>query len=267
MATVPRPLQDGLEWKETPFDLVPQWTRDPSTTAIERVCRKQLSIPPEDPCTVTFHTSGLFNKLYVVQYAGGRVIMRVTLPVYPGHKTRAEETTLRWVRESTTIPVPQVFGFDDSNDNEIGFEWILMEFMEGVPAHTRWRTMSMEQKVAFTNRIATFQAELAGFGKPGGMFRGIGTLDHRVSGNDNDGENLAKVAPGLLVSHEFFMGDRLQYEIPRGPFHSSHDWLSTELNIVILEQSRVLETSEDEDDREDAEEVLTVANKLLSLIP
>lgn len=261
-----RPSQDGLEWKETLFDLVPQWTRDPSIAAIESVCRQQLAIPPEDPCTVTFHASGLFNKLYIVKCTRGSLIMRVSLPVYPRHKTRAEVITLRWVRENTTVPVPKVFSFDDTNDNEIGYEWILMELMQGTSAHKRWRTTSMEQKVALTKRIATFQVELSGLGKLGPMFKSIGTLDLRV-GQKLDVESSKKVASGLLVSHEFFMGDHLHYNIPRGPFRSSHDWLSAELNIILLHQTAVLERTEDEDEKEDAEEVLLVARKLLSLIP
>ena len=64
------------------------------------------------------------------------------MPVYPRHKVRAEATTLRWVRENTRHPdPPRVFGFSDTNDNEIGSEWILMTFMEGRPADKRWRGM------------------------------------------------------------------------------------------------------------------------------
>ncbi|KAI5856690.1 phosphotransferase enzyme family-domain-containing protein [Durotheca rogersii] len=220
---MPRPSQDGLGWKETLFDL-------------------QLAIPPEDPCTVAFHASGLFNQPYTVKCARGSLIMRVSLPVYPRHKTRAEVATLRWVRENTKVPVPKVLGFDNSNDNEIGYEWILTELIQGASAHKRWRTMSMEQKVALTKRIATSQVQLLGPGKPGSVFRSIGTLD------------LREVVPGLLVFHE-------------GPFRSSHDWLSAELNIILLHQTAVLGKTEGEDDREDAEEVLFVARKLLSLIP
>jgi len=260
MASTPRPRQDGLEWKETLFDLVPQWTRDPSIGAIENVCRQQLSLSADGPCTIAFHASGLFNKLYTVECTGGPLIMRVTLPVYPRRKMRGEVATLRWVHKNTAIPVPEVFGFDDSTDNEIGFEWILMELMKGTPAHARWWGMTMEQKVAFTERIATYQAELLGLGKPESIFRGIGTLDLQ----DPDEE---QVTPGLLVAHQFFMGDHLFYDIPRGPFRSSHDWLSAELNTIILHQKKVLEETEDEDDREDAETILPVAEKLLSLLP
>ena len=192
--------------------------------------------------------------------------MRMSLPVYPRHKTRAEVATLRWVRENTTVPVPKVLGFDDSNVNEIGYEWILMELMQGTSADGRWRTMSMEQKVALTKQIVTFQAELSGLGKPGSMFRSVGTLGHRIDRTSDAGDPKDFV-PGLLVSHEFFMGDHLHYDVPRGPFRSSHDWLSAVLNIILLHQTKVLENTEDEDDREDAEEVLSVARRLVSLLP
>ncbi|KAK4183477.1 kinase-like domain-containing protein [Podospora australis] len=207
----------------------PHMARNPllPRPAIERVCRQHLSISAKEHCTVTFHASGTFNKLYVIKSPERRLIMRVTLPVYPRHKTRAEVATLRW----------------------IGFEWILMEFMDGQSAHDRWRTLSMEQKAALTRQVATFQAELAGFGK----FRGIGALEG--------------VAPGLLVSHEFFMGDHLHYDIPRGPFISSHDWLSTELQIILLDQKAILEKPEvDEDDKEEADERISAAQKLVSVL-
>ncbi|KAK4652911.1 LOW QUALITY PROTEIN: hypothetical protein QC762_0078110 [Podospora pseudocomata] len=134
--------------------------------------------------------------------------------------------------------------------------------------------MSLEQKVVFTKRVATFQAELtwelSGRGKPESIFRGIGTLDLRkVDQVDqgHDAEDLDKVSPGLLVSHEFFMGDHLYYDIPRGPFRSSHDWLSAVLNIIIVHQTAVLEKTDDEDEKEDAEEILPVAQRLLALVP
>ncbi|KAK3367804.1 phosphotransferase enzyme family-domain-containing protein [Podospora didyma] len=161
--------------------------------------------------------AGCSTTSTIVTYAGGPpLIMRVSLPIYPRHKMRVEVAILRWVRQNTVIPVPKVVSFDDSNNNDIAFEWILMEFMEGTSAHRRWRTMSMEQKVALTRQLAAFQAELLGLaGKPEHKFTTIGTLDLRDVG---DGGNPSKLL-------------------------------------------------EDEDDIEDAEEVLSVARKLLPLVP
>ncbi|KAK3354075.1 hypothetical protein B0T25DRAFT_545941 [Lasiosphaeria hispida] len=63
------------------------------------------------------------------------------------------------------------------------------------------------------------------------------------------------------------MGDHLSYDIPRGPFRSSHDWLNVELDIILRHQTALLENSKDQDEREDAEDVLSVARKLLALVP
>lgn len=259
-----RQSQDGLEWDDSGLDLRPRWTREPSLQAIESVCRRRLGIGPGDTCAVSFHAAGAFNKLYLVATATP-LLMRVSLPVHPHSKTRGEVATLQWVRDNTDIPVPKVVAFQDSNADEIGFEWILMELMPGSPAHRRWRAMSMRQKVAFTSRLAEFQAQLSRCGDPDDTFRGIGTLNADA---EESADGMTKTfVPGQLISHEFFMGDHLGYDIPRGPFRSSHDWLRSELNIIIVEQRAAIEKAEDEDDREDAEEVLPPAQKLLSLLP
>ncbi|KAF5261463.1 hypothetical protein FOXYS1_7862 [Fusarium oxysporum] len=250
-----RATQDGLEWQESFLDLEPVWTREPSIGAIESISRQQLKITSDNPCTVTFHGAGFFNKFYLVRAEGSTFVMRVTLPVYPRHKTRAEVITLKWVRENTTIPAPEVFAFDDSNDNEIGFEWILIEFMQGTSAQKRWRTMSMEQKIALTERIATFQFELSGLEKQELAFKSMGTLDSPETDLEADFRAPeAAITPGRMVIPEFFKGDYLTYDIPRGPFLSTHDWLSAVLTF-------------DEHDIEDPEDILPVAQSLLALLP
>ncbi|EAQ88716.1 hypothetical protein CHGG_05335 [Chaetomium globosum CBS 148.51] len=73
--------------------------------------------------------------------------------------------------------------------------------------------------------------------------------------------------PGQLVSRFFFRGNHFRYDIPRGPFPSSHDWLSTYLGIIRQEQTDILQNDDDEDVREDAESCLQVATKLAALLP
>lgn len=125
--------------------------------------------------------------------------------------------------------------------------------------------MSMDQKVAITNRIAEIQAELFRYGKQNLAFRSIGTL-HTNLGMER-AEVVAAVAPGQIVSHEFFMDNRLRYQVSRGPFCSSYEWLESQLNIIILEQLAAIEEAKDDTDREDAEEILAPTRRLLSLLP
>ncbi|TGJ84792.1 hypothetical protein E0Z10_g3993 [Xylaria hypoxylon] len=156
-------------------------------------------------------------------------------------------------------PVPNVIAFDDSNNNEIGFEWILMELMPGFPAYKKWRTMSMEQKVAITKCIAEIQAELFCYGNS--AFKGIGTLHMSIPGESHVSTT------GPLTSYEFFIGNRLKYDVPRGPFRCSYDWLESQLKIIMLEQTTNFEKAEDDDDKEDATEIILLAERLLSLLP
>lgn len=98
---------------------------------------------------------------------------RGLLPVCPRDKTQSEVTTKRWVGENTDIPVPKVFDFDDSNANEIGFEWIFMQWMLGVTAWSRWRCLPWHRK-SFSHRVsAELQSQLFRSDFPGHSLRGI----------------------------------------------------------------------------------------------
>ncbi|KAK1984509.1 phosphotransferase enzyme family-domain-containing protein [Colletotrichum cereale] len=263
-----RPSRDGLAWEDGGWELEPSWTREPSVTAIEKVCRQQLKIDGAASFDVSFYAAGAFNKLYLVQHDGKKLIMRVSLPVDPGDKTRGEVATLRWLRRWTSTPVPRVFAFDDSSDNEIGFEWILMELMPGVSAYKRWRGMSMAQKTAFVEKVADYQTEILSQDRG---FRSIGTLrldtakDKEQQQEQQESEDY--VTPSKIVSLVFFWGDNYEYGVPRGPFRSGYDWLSSFLSIVILDYEKSLREAEDEDDREYAQRGVDVSRKLLGLLP
>lgn len=252
--------QEGLKWDRSGLDLVPFWTRQPSIETIETVCRRSLSISDNANCSISFHAEGAFNKLYLVRTDEQSLLIRISLPVCPHDKTRGEVTTLRWLAENTTIPIPKVVAFDDTSRNEIGFEWILMELMPGVSAWKQWRSLTMAQKVFLTQQIAEFQAQLFRQKFPSASFRGIGTLGCAPEGS--------KPVPGQLVSNMFFMGNHINYDgVHRGPFHSSHDWLKSFLEIMTREFKDVVADCEDEDEIEEAEDALEVAKRLITLLP
>ncbi|KAK4445488.1 phosphotransferase enzyme family-domain-containing protein, partial [Podospora aff. communis PSN243] len=192
-------------------------------------------------------------------------MMRISLPVDPGAKTRGEVATLQLVRRKTDVPIPKVIAYDDTSSSEIGFEWILMELMPGRPAYYRWRRMTMPQKETLVSRVADFQAQLFRCGPSSsgplsssrGGFRSIGTLTTSET---------SLSSPGPIVSKIFFEGPHFHYTVPRGPFSSSHDWLRSHLMIIIKEHTTALSNA-DAADREYAEGVLRVTRKLLRLLP
>ncbi|CCC05158.1 hypothetical protein SMACR_07895 [Sordaria macrospora] len=268
--------RSGLFWDSTGLDVEPRWARQPDIDAIAQVVRRHLGITTPSKCIVTFHSSGTYNKFYHVHSpVHGRYLMRVILPVDPHNKTRGEVATLQLVRRKTDIPVPVVVAYDDTSDNEIGFEWILMELLEGKPAHLRWRKMNMRQKERLVGRMAEFQAQLSRCGNmTESGFRGIGTLG-ATSRGESDYVDLMMPEPGPMVSPVFFTGERWHYPVSRGPFQSSHDWLRSYLNIIIKEHSAALsqpqprtpdDDNTDHEKRELAEGVTRVARKLTRLL-
>ncbi|KAK3938329.1 phosphotransferase enzyme family-domain-containing protein [Diplogelasinospora grovesii] len=271
---MPDPTRDGLVWESCGSGLLdsePRWPRQPSVDAIEDVCRLQLGVDDDSDCFVSLHSAGAYNKLYLVECPGKgrRFMMRVSLPVEPRYKTRGEVTTLQLIRRKTDVPVPKVVAFDDSSKNGIGFEWILMELMPGKSAHYRWRKMPMAAKETLVARVADFQAQLF---RCGGRldcdgnrvsgFRGIGTLYT----NNRHSDPEATPEPGRIVSSVFFAGDHFHYDVPRGPFPSSHEWLRAYLNIIVKEHKTAIAEATDEEDRLYAEAVLRVARKLQRLL-
>ncbi|KAL2176134.1 phosphotransferase enzyme family-domain-containing protein [Thermothelomyces heterothallicus CBS 202.75] len=268
--------REGLVWVDHGLGPEAQWTREPDLGAIKRVCRRHLGIPEdaaEEALTVSFHRDGAFNKLYRVDCGRRRFMLRVSLPVDPRNKTLGEAVTLELVRRKTDVPVPAVVAFDASRSSEIGYEWLLMDRMPGVPSHYRWRKMTMAQKERLTARVADFQAQLLRCGGHhlGEGFRGIGTLGTlgtEPARSDAHAHAHAGSAPepGPIVSSFFFSGQRYHYPVPRGPFSSSHDWLRAQLNVIVREHTAALAEAKTDLDREYAESALRVARKLLRML-
>lgn len=107
--------QYGLEWEQTLFSLEPRWTVEPDVDQTKALSRKHLCLSPEDDCSVALFNQGTFNKLYKVETNIGTWAMRVLLPVDPSRKTISEVTTIQFLRERTTIPVPGIVAYDASN--------------------------------------------------------------------------------------------------------------------------------------------------------
>jgi hypothetical protein len=181
--------------------------------------------------------------------------MRVSLPVYPRLKTQSEVATMNFVRQETYMPVPRIIAFDSKSQNELGFEWIMMEMMPGVSLRKRWRRMTWDAKKTIIRQLVQYQAQL--FPK---SFQKTGNLFPLANGDD-----ALELSP--IVSLVFFWGDHLTHSVARGPFKNSYEWLQARLEFAITDQKRILSTSDDEDDIEDAEFAKELAEELAQELP
>lgn len=249
--------------------MMPTWTYEPDVSVIANLAWKHLHCDIEATGDVEYLAQGAFNKLYKVFTGSDTVLMRVILPVDPHNKTMSEVSTIELVRKNTDIPVPKIFAFDANNQNELGFERILMEMMPGKPMSSRWRKLSWAAKDTLVKRIAHFQAQTYHL-----EFSGIGNLyqlkederivvDHKALSHENG----AKFMLGRIVSISFFLGRRLYEDVARSPFNNSADWLNACLNLLLLEQNRLIDDCDDEDVKQEAQDTAQSAEKMLKLLP
>ncbi|KAF8623134.1 hypothetical protein AX14_011958, partial [Amanita brunnescens Koide BX004] len=53
---------------------------------------------------------------------------------------------MKLVRQRTSIPVPVVHFFEDSLSNEVGVQFLVMGYVEGVNHYQIWDDLTMEHK-------------------------------------------------------------------------------------------------------------------------
>lgn len=241
----------SIVWEEALFGPPePKWVTEPSIKAIKSIVRKVLHIYETEPVEINFLAQGAFNKLYTIQIKGRHPehVIRVTLPVDPKVKVESEAATIILLDQHTDIPVPSIIAFDSSNQNVLGYEWILMKFMRGQMIATAWPTMTWPKKEELVRRVAQSLAQLFKH-----RFNGIGNVYLQDSGNSLPvaqpvADPMSKDQPhhvdhrlGEMVSMQLFWKDRLQQDSKRGPFRTSAEWLTTVLQLIINENREKIE--------------------------
>ncbi len=148
------------------------------------------------------------------------LILRASLPVKPKYKTLSEVATIAFVKAlPDPIPASMIPDHDASNQNLIGFEWILMEQMPGASLQAKWKEMTWAAKKVLVSRVCYYWAQL--FQRE---FQLIGNVYKKQS---SQGE----LEVGELVTLEFFREKRSSIGGSRGPFEMSEAWLSSRLGV------------------------------------
>ncbi|KAJ7194493.1 hypothetical protein B0H12DRAFT_1082427 [Mycena haematopus] len=81
---------------------------------------------------IVFLSAGTFHKAYLITLTSAhQVVARVARRFMPRLKTESEVATLRFLRENTSVPVPEVHYYDSNPYNRLGGEWILMSKVSG----------------------------------------------------------------------------------------------------------------------------------------
>ncbi|KAI5865644.1 hypothetical protein GGS23DRAFT_560127 [Durotheca rogersii] len=156
--------------------------------------------------------SGSYNIAHIIQLDNIKLVIRVPATGWGSGMTetaadaiRSHVTTLRLIKSQTTIPVPEIYGFDTTCDNEIGAPYICMSFMPGAPVSQAWfdpLNPSLEaRRLRILTSLSQALAQLAKF-----SFKKIGSLQAEEDGrlvvgpcyswHENDDGSFSVVASG-----------------------------------------------------------------------
>ncbi|KAG0131796.1 kinase-like domain-containing protein [Tuber indicum] len=240
----------GLRWKSDLFGPVPTWAATPNIATIEALSRQHLRA---DDLSVKFLAGGAFNKVYLITVSSNTLkdrksyIFRVTLPVEPFYKTASEVATLRLLRQRTSLPVPEVFAYDCTTQNELGFEWIIMEKIPGVCLGEVWRDLSLERKTIVIERLGQLMKEL----RMKCRFDAVGSLYQRAELSEADlkvavATDNSNFVIGPIVNSFIFAGKRKPLiKRDRGPYHSDREYLLALMKVELEDKKLLLKQISD----------------------
>ncbi|KAJ7432667.1 kinase-like domain-containing protein [Mycena galericulata] len=177
------------------------------------------------PCTGSYPIAqGGFNLVFLLTFeAGTDALARLRAPSIPAlssdaltHQFNSEVATIAFVREHTSIPVPELYHYEPDPNNALGTPYMLMSRIPGECLATRWHLMSQREEVL--RAVAHIEAQLLQ-----APFPVIGSIA------DKDG------LVGLLAPSSTH-ADSLLVPHRQGPFLSSkrlmEAYLSCELSLL-----------------------------------
>lgn len=232
-----------LRWSG-PGSEQPVWPREPDINAIRSLAEhhllKHLGVSLDRASLeVSFFAEGAFNKLYQISDPGlpSSYLLRVTLPVEPFFKTESEVATIAYLQANTSLPVPQIIAWESSLDGDLGFEWILMEKIQGVPLIDVWRKIPWDRKLELVEEVARFVNELDEhkFDSIGGLY--FKSALHSGTGDAQDNAAQTKVNPKVEGEESWITANKVKVATPE-----RHQELMTQtqaLHEVVGPESQV----------------------------
>ena len=205
--------------------------------------------------------NGSFNLVYIVDFDDGvKYVVRIPGTGWGDRYTESAKkllesqvTTMRFVHDNTTIPVPEIYAFDSTLTNELGAPWTVMSFIPGSTVAELWNdedgpTSLEDRRRRALETIAEAMSQLRNF-----QFDKIGSFE--LPGQTDEHSN-TKIGPLHSFSQDSLdtIGDPDYGTVIRveqaGPFQTSMSYmldqlpeegsLGNELDIGALKLNKML---------------------------
>lgn len=221
-----RKMRWRYRWR---FGLVAELIQQPNTQHIQETVQQYIEFiaPETETISVELLAQGSFNQAYNITAENKAIgfrkeyVFRVALPICPYYKLESDVATTEFIRHTTTVPVPIIYAFDSCPHNKLGFEWMLMEKVKSVSLYDTWDTMGYTTKQELTKTVAGWVDQFSRL-----KFDKIGSLYCRQRAGQME------FYMGFTLHSRLYEGDRLLYDVPRGPFESLRTYFDAVLELT-----------------------------------
>lgn len=171
---------------------------------------------------------GGLNRIFLITLdTEFQLIARVPYPLLipKAYVVTSEVATMDFLR-SKGLPIPKVYAYSFTSNNEAKTEYILMEYMEGTDLSQIWSGLQEDEITSLMDQLANFESTLMSISFPAGGSIYYASDLMELSGNEGipldeqvDGSALEKgrFCMGPDVSVPLWYGRREQLDVFRGP--------------------------------------------------
>ncbi|CCT69795.1 uncharacterized protein FFUJ_05711 [Fusarium fujikuroi IMI 58289] len=244
---------DGSELDRDVFGPLVDITEESIIALATRVAKDVLHVVP-GKAELLNTVSGSYNIVHIVQLETVKLVIRIPATGWGDGMTKAAEdalssqvATMRFIKEQTGAPVPEVYSWDPTNNNEISAPFICMSFVTGETVSSVWFKDSMDDeareqlRLNILTSIATIMAKFSSmtFDKMGSLMQaedGSFFLGPMFEWVENDDDSVHAKATRTYFS----MDELFACSIESGSTGNAWDRAEDKLLKVFLENSPLL---------------------------
>lgn len=192
------------------------------------VVSKTLGCGAEQIADISKLGEGGFNRIFLITLTDGyKLVARIPYPhTSPRGYAYASEVATMDLLRLHGLPVPEVYGYSFSSDNEAETEYILMEHVGGMDLIAEWPNLKEDDIIAFTYHLAHFEKFMMAIPFPAGGSIFYDKDLKKLSGADGvpiiTNHMKLKGVSGFCVGPDLSMplwsGRREHMDIFRGPY-------------------------------------------------
>ncbi|CAG8671282.1 12581_t:CDS:1 [Cetraspora pellucida] len=168
----------------------------------------------------------------VIMRDGSEYVVRLSSPInqihkyskaYTSKRLQSEASIINYVAKHTDIPVPEIYYWNDDNENVIGTDFVIMKHLRGIPLCDEWLDLTFEEKQDVLLQIIDILMKLKTL-----RFPEIGSLySNECKAND-------QIVVGECIFHVFMLSGRDETNNANfGPFTTTRDFLHAALDKEI----------------------------------